>query len=135
LRTSACYDSSVKRRLHFDARIDAYVIDGDDELETEEEVEAWKRHLFSQLEAVGAKVYLLIDIGGLRISPAVSSLYGEIAKEVTERFTLGVVRYTSIPSRLTTATVQIEAAANLFSSNIRPDRESAEKALAEMRHS
>jgi hypothetical protein len=118
-------------QFEYDAEIDAWTMHPTGVLQTPADVTAMQALVAREFRKLhGKKAYILIDVSGLTIDPAVASVYGQLFRYVVAR-TLGLVRYGA--SGTTAATIRLEAIRNRFPSNIFPDRKAAIEALEHVR--
>lgn len=118
----------------YDPSIDAWTVMSEGiELRTLEDLLRWKG-LFAEgaKKLGGKKAYLLVDISGFTLDPALATEYGKAAREIRSRYALGLIRYGS-HDKMTEASVYLQAILNRFPANIFPDREVALQALEKIR--
>jgi hypothetical protein len=81
------------------------------ELGTPEEVDAFLAQYVELLEGIGRRPFLVSKIDELRVKAAVSQYYGDRARAIVERFTLGFARWGSDSwARMTLRTTSRKAA-------------------------
>ena len=99
----------------------------DYEIANEADVASFLGLYQDQLNKIGVKPYLVVQIDGLLVSAKVDQYYGQRAKEVVERNILGFARYGSnAVSRMSVRTAALKAA---FDVNIFATREEAVAAV------
>lgn len=124
----------MRLELTYDNDVDAWTLRHDAvEISTPADIERWRSALDEELARLGGKrVYLLIDLDGFSLSPAIAHEYGKVAKRVMTDHALGVVRYGS-DAGLTTTSIRVAAIVSRFPANIFPDRAAAVRAINRIR--
>jgi hypothetical protein len=127
----------MKLTLTHDPDVDAWFLTHDDvRIESASDIAAWREALLRELEKLGgARAYILIDLAGFQLAPAMAEQYGKVAKTVVSQYALGIIRYGGDQAGrdLTTTAIRLGAVLNRFPANVFPDRESALEVLARIR--
>lgn len=107
----------------------ATILHDDARIATLEDVEEWKRQLFPQLEAIGARLgkkpLVLVCIDGVSIDPAVAVEYGKGAKHIGEELSAKLARYGN-PNAVR-AIIAKEAVKQGYKANLFETREEARR--------
>lgn len=80
----------------------------------------------------GRRVYLLVDLTPVNISPTGASFYGQYAKKLAAEYTLGVIRFGDAKG-MTKTSVLTQGIINRYSANIYADLDAADAVLAQLR--
>jgi hypothetical protein len=123
----------MKMTLQYDAANDVYLLKCISvHINSVTSLQEWANQLRALLDAVGKRIYLVIDIQDFHLSATMAPAYGPIAKEVMSRYALGAVRFGSTENT-TRAAIRLQASLNQYPSNIMPDLETAMAVIQQLR--
>jgi hypothetical protein len=119
-------------RFQYDPSLDAvHASFTDCVLSTPKDVERWEREVKARLATFGRKVDLLIDMSGLIVKPAVSTLFGEARARVLRMYANRSFRYGA--DRSTRISVFTSSVIHQIDANVFATREEAIEALIQSR--
>src|SRR5215510_3800741 len=112
----------MKLTLNYSKDVDAWTLLHEDVIiRTEEDAAEWRRQII-ELYRDKHDGYLLIDLAGFDLDPALMDTYGKTAKEITYSHWKSVIRYGG-DNAFSEAAMRIKAIDNKYPSYIFPDRE------------
>jgi hypothetical protein len=121
--------------LRYDRSVDAWTIGHEGvRLASVDDVAEWRSQLLVQLEKKlrGKKSWILVDMVGFDLEPAMAPDYGAVAKAVVGTYALGIIRYGN-PTGSTRAQVRLEAVIHNVPANVYADRAAAVAVLKRLR--
>jgi hypothetical protein len=100
-------------------------------LKTPEDADEWARCVSTMLLSYGQKVWLLIDLSGLKVRPTASAAFGKRRAEVLEKFAHASVRFGGDP--WTVVSINTSAALHHTHGNVFSTRDEALRFLLSLR--
>jgi hypothetical protein len=122
----------MELKLTYDAGIDAWTMAHRSvHLATDSDVAQWQRLVLTELDKLkGKQVYLLVDVSDFEVSASQMQEYGQFIKKMGHNFH-AVFRYGA--GEKTQRAVLLQSMVNRYAPNLFPDRDSAVRALGELR--
>jgi signal transduction histidine kinase/HAMP domain-containing protein len=99
-------------------------------IESREQVNEFARLVYEAYEAQGHRIYAVVNYEGTEIAPEIVDYYGELIKDLQERYGLYTARYSS--SGFTRSVLRYLGAAKDLESNTYATREEAIRAIKEL---